>query len=636
MNNFDCMEIQATRGELSIESRNIFPIIKKWLYSEQDIVFRELISNASDAIIKLSKLKETGFFKKDVGKPLIEITVDVVQKTIRFTDNGIGMTQDEIDKYINQMAYSGASDFVNTYMKSEGSDNIIGHFGLGFYSAFMMADRVSIDSLSWQEGAIPAHWECGNDMQYQMSAGSYSRRGTSITLHMDALGSYASPSFTEKIIKKYFAYFPLDIRLTYVEPEPDGAETKDSKKEPYGSREVNDTSPLWLKNPDECTQDEYVAFYHKAFEDRNDPMFWMHLDNRDLGIKGIIYFRKTNEETQSVDGTFYIYGNQVFVAQNIKEIVPDFVMLQNGIIDCANLPLLVSRSELQNDEQVQAISRWLTEEVTKKMNGLFLAERDVYERCWPHLNAFVKYGCLKNKFFSSVMTKYVIFKTLAGNYQTIREHLERIKDSHENEIFYVSDDIQQAHYIKLFKRAGLDALLMDHVIDQPFIRKLEMFTQGLHFNRIDSDFSGIFRETVPESQAASVNSQIARLMDIVTEVLGKEAEKLDIKIEKLTLPEVSALITLNEQARRVRDMAELYGAVGVNLNQFADMKKTFLLNLGNKLIQFVLQHPSDGKSSLIVRQLYDLARLGQESLEAVDMADFIERSNTALELLCGD
>ena len=613
------------QGCLSIESENIFPIIKKWLYTEQDIFFRELISNAADAITKLKKLIEIKECNPITEPSKIEIILNEKEKTIKFIDNGIGMTPEEIDQYINLIAFSGANDFLKKYAGKTNDDQIIGHFGLGFYSAFMVAEKVTINSLSWQKDAKPVYWECNNEMKFAMSQGHKQQRGTEITLYLNTNYHYLQPKRTHAIIEKYFQFFPIDISLSYIGNDNDD-------KNSYGTCLVNNIKPLWANRPDKCTHEDYIEFYHKVFKDHDAPLFWIHLYEEELGIKGILFFRNMRNPAKAIDGTVRLYNNQVFVADNTKEVVPDFILLQNGILDCKNLPLLVSRSALQCDDYVNAVSNYLTEQVAYKLYGMFTCEREYYEQFWPDLNPFIKYGCLKNKLFSSLMTKCVIFQTIHNRYVTLKEHLATIKAEHENEVFYVSDEVQQAPYINMFKNAGIDALILTHVIDQPLIRKLEMIHQELHFNRIDSDFSNILKVNLTKQQEA----ELAKDEQIIKELFSKLSLKNDIslKAEKLKNPEIASIITLDEKSRRIRDTVEFYGATGINLDALDCAKETLLLNINNILIQFLIENPGHEITDIFCRQLYDLACLGQEKLEAEEMAEFIIRSNKIMGLLC--
>ncbi|MDO4544884.1 MAG: molecular chaperone HtpG [Bacillota bacterium] len=614
-------------GMLTVNSENIFPIIKKWLYTEQDIFVRELISNGADAIYKLAKVCD-GEKTKQEGK--IELEINLQENTLKFIDNGLGMDAEEVDRYINQIAFSGATDFFNKYKDSENRQKVIGHFGLGFYSAFMPAERVTINTLSHRLDSAPVYWDCSADMNYDMSVGTRDRAGTEITLYLADGSQYLDPEYLEKTVKKYFEFFAIPILITC-------NEAADDKSPAYGTKMVNDTNPLWCRNPEDCERQEYIDFYKKAFRVEVEPKLWVHLHSEDLGVKGIIYFRNQAQMEKSIDGTMKLYSQQVFISDQAKTLIPEYLFLQDGIIDCADAPLMVSRSALQEDENVVDITAYITEQVAYKLYGTFECEREFYESIWEDLNPFVKFSCLKDKLLASYVEKFIIFKNLNGTYVTLKEHLEQIEPFHKNVVYYVSDDIQQANYINIFKKAGIDALLMTHVVDQPYIKKQEIKNQELRFNSIDSDFYEALKAeeagSADEVRAeADENSFIENaLKDTFAEIL--KGRQIEVKVGKLITPEVSSVIIIDEEERRVRETLEIYEARGIDTSGFKTGNDTLLLNTASPLVQYMAHEASEDEKSLLGRQLYDLGRLGQESLEAQEMADFIERSNLILQML---
>lgn len=624
-------------GNLSIESENIFPVIKKWLYTEQDIFFRELISNASDAITKLKKMAEMGKCELESYVPRIEVRVNTQEGTIKFIDNGIGMTAEEVDQYINQIAFSGATDFINQYKGQTDDKQIIGHFGLGFYSAFMISDHVTISTLSWQPGAEPVYWDCDGNMKYSMEKGTRTEVGSEMTLYVDPKSKFLNPATAEKIIRKYFEFLPIEIHLT--DDTPAEVDENGKEKPRVIDRIVNDTTPLWTKKPEDCTPEEYTKFYRRAFGDYNDPAYWIHLYDEELGIRGIVFLKSEKTMEHTVDGLIKLYNNQVFVADNVKEVIPDFLLLQYGVIDCSDLPLMVSRSNLHADERIGKIEHYITEQIAFKLYGLFECEREKYEEMWPAINPFMKYSCLKNKLFSSYVNKFVLFQTLNGKYVTLKEHLEEIKDKHPNRIYYVSDEIGQAQFIKIYQQAGMDALMMTHVIDSPYIRKEEMQSkvqskseeEMLRFDRIDAAFC----EAMQDTSVTFTEEQRENLKTQLTELFEKHVKKFtsELQVEPLVCTETAAGIMLDEEERRAKETIELYGAQGMDISGFKEQKATLLINYNNRLVKLLLNEPDNELVPLICNQLYDLGRLGQESLEAEDMVDFIERSNKLLHMI---
>ncbi len=660
----------ATHGSLSINSENIFPIIKKWLYSDHDIFFRELISNGCDAITKLKKLEIMGEYQlPDDNKFKVEVIVNDKEKTLTFIDNGIGMTADEVNEYINQIAFSGAEAFLNQYKDKTSEDQIIGHFGLGFYSAFMVADKVTIDTLSYKEGSTPVHWECDGGTEFDMEDGDRTERGTKITLYLneDSL-EFANEYRAREVIAKYCSFMPTEIYLTnataepkydtipeedvldtdtvvetIVEPEKteekeneDGEKetvvTPESRKAKIVSRPVclNDTTPLWAKHPNDCTEEEYKDFYRKVFKDFKEPLFWIHLNmDYPFNLKGILYFPKINTEYDSIEGTIKLYNNQVFIADNIKEVIPEFLMLLKGVIDCPDLPLNVSRSALQNDGFVKKIADYITKKVADKLSGMCKTDKEAYEKYWDDINPFIKFGCLKDDKFCDKMTDYILFKNLDDKYLTLPECLEENKEKHENTVFYVTDEIAQGQYIKMFKDEGMDAVILKHNIDQPFITHLEQKNEGVKFQRIDADLTDNFKES-----DAEVSEETKASYDKLTELFKKSLnnDKLEIKIEKLKNEAISSMVTLSEESRRMQDMMKMYGMMGMDPAMFGT-NLTLVLNANNTLVQYLMNNLESEHAVLFCEQLYDLAVIQHEQLSPDAMAKFVERSNKLMMLL---
>ena len=664
-------EVTQEQGNLSINSENLFPIIKKWLYSDQDIFVREMVSNGCDAVTKIKKLDVMGEYQLEADEKLqIQVIANADAKTLKFIDNGVGMTADEVREYITQVAFSGATDFLEKYKDKTSEDQIIGHFGLGFYSAFMVADKVTIETLSWQEGAEPVYWECDGESDYSMRQGTRTSRGTEITLYMnDDCVQFSNFYRVKEVIEKYCSFMPVPIYLikeggeqefqtieadelreddviaeTIVDPEKtEEKENENGEKEtvvvsPEKTRYkinkrpelMNEIHPLWTKHPNECEEEEYKAFYRKVFNDYKEPLFWIHLNmDYPFNLKGILYFPRINMEYESVEGTIKLYNNQVFIADNIKEVIPEFLMLLKGVIDCPDLPLNVSRSALQNDGFVRKISDYITKKVADKLSGMCKTDRESYEKYWDDINPFIKFGCIKDEKFAEKMKDYIIYKNLEGKYLSMSEYLEAAKEKHENQIFYVTDEVQQSQYINMFKEQGLDAVMLTNPIDQPFISRLEGEHQDVHFRRIDSELADIFKEETPEEEKAAMEEKQTKLTDIFRKALS--LDNLDVKVEKLKDAETPAMITMSEDIRRMQDMMKLYG---MSMPQTkGDEGQTLILNANNELVQYVLDHPEEEHTEMFCQQIYDLAYLSLNRLDAEAMTKFISRSNQILKLL---
>ena len=688
----------AQKGTLSINSENIFPIIKKWMYSDQDIFVREEISNACDAITKLEKLSLIGEWTKPTDyKGRVDVIVDSEHKTVTFQDNGIGMTAEEVEKYINQIAFSGATDFINKYKDKANDDQIIGHFGLGFYSVFMVADQVDIDTLSYKQDATPIHWSCNGGTEYEMTDGDKKTIGTTITLHLnDDCLKYDNEWEMREIIEKYCSFMPVEIYITKlpketetiqadqkkdgdvvveeipekVEKDADGKETKTPAKLKIEKRPqlLNDTHPLWGKTPSECTKEEYIDFYHKVFRDYKEPLFWIHLNmDYPYNLKGILYFPKINMEYESAEGTIKLYNNQVFVADNIKEVIPEYLMLLKGVIDCPDLPLNVSRSQLQNDGFVKKIQDYITKKVADKLSGLCKTDRENYEKYWDDIAPFIKYGCLRDDKFCKKMTDYILFKDINGKFLALPECLEveksdvdeaaekanaensaadetaastedtaktaenRDKAEKNKVIYYVTDPVQQSQYIAMFKNAGKDAVILPERIDQPFISELEAKNQGVHFRRIDADLSEEFKAAVSEDEQKTLDEQ---QKDLETEIrAASKKDKLTVKLQKLTQSSIAAMLSISEESRRMNDMMKMYAMSGMPMGDMP-VDETLILNTEHPLVQYLIEHRTDEAAKetvdMISEQLYDLAKLQQSPLSADEMAKFISRSNEIL------
>lgn len=649
------------KGSLSINSDNIFPIIKKWLYSDHDIFIREVVSNACDAVTKLRKLALIGEYEEsDDNKYRIDVIASPNDKTLTFIDNGIGMTAEEVNEYINQIAFSGASDFLEKYKDKANDDQIIGHFGLGFYSTFMVADKVTINTLSYKEDAEPVFWECDGGTEYTMSTGDRDVHGTEITLYLNEDSyEFANEYRVKEVLEKYCSFMPEEIFFTNadtakettddtVEGETateetdttttetstddtsaDSAEQTEAKEEP-AEKPINDIHPLWTKHPNECSDEEYKEFYRKVFLDFKEPLFWIHLNmDYPFNLKGILYFPKFNSEYDTLEGTIKLYNNQVFIADNIKEVIPEFLLLLKGVIDCPDLPLNVSRSALQNDGFVKKISDYITKKVADKLSGMFKTERETYESYWDDLSPFIKFGCLKDDKFDDKMKDYILYKNIDGKYLTLSEYLEAGKDKYENTVFYTDDEKVQSQYINMFKEQGIDAVVLTHNIDTPFITHTEQKNEGVKFTRIDSDITNTFKEDIPEEELKETTD---KLSEIFKKALSND--KLTVKVEKLKNADISSMITLPEETRRMQDMMKMYSMGGaMDPSMFGGDSQTLVLNANNHLVQYVLDHPEGEHTSLICEQLYDLAMLAHAPLDAEAMTKFIARSNQLLNIV---
>ncbi len=685
-------------GSLSINSDNIFPIIKKWLYSDHDIFYRELVSNGCDAITKLKKLDMMGEYTlPNDYKGKIEVIVSPENKTIKFIDNGLGMTADEVEEYINQIAFSGATDFIEKYKDKANEDQIIGHFGLGFYSAFMVADTVHIDTLSYKEGATPVHWECDGGSEFDMKDGDKTGVGTEITLFLneDCL-KFANKYEAEEVLKKYCSFMPSEIYLskegeelteiidqeekldTDVVIENVKQETKEGE-EPKPDRlkikkrpvPLNDTQPLWAKHPNDCTKEEYTEFYRKVFKDYKEPLFWIHLNmDYPFNLKGILYFPRINMEYESIEGVIKLYNNQVFIADNIKEVIPEFLMLLKGVIDCPDLPLNVSRSALQNDGFVKKIADYISKKVADKLSGMCKTEREEYVKYWDDISPFIKYGCLKDDKFCDKMTDYIMFKNISGEYMTLPECLEvkpidteddenkeKATDADGNEveaevvkeesedkteengegekkekvIYYVTDEQQQSQYINMFKKAKKDAVLLPERIDQPFISQLESRNEGVKFARIDADLTDEFKTKTSKKAQEELDKQCEELSKIFKKAIKKD--NLTVKLEKLKNKDISSMITVSEESRRMQDMMKMYSMPGMDMGAFGKEGMTLVLNANNKLVEKILEEKEGEKVTLLCEQLYDLALLQNAPLDPEAMTKFVARSNKIMMML---
>ena len=735
----------AKNGSLSINSENIFPIIKKWLYNDHDIFYRELISNGCDAITKLKKLDMMGEYTlPDDYKARIDVVVDPENKTLTFTDNGLGMTADEVEEYINQIAFSGATDFIEKYKDKSNADQIIGHFGLGFYSAFMVADEVHIDTLSYQEGAAPVHWECDGGTEFSMEDGNKEGVGTTITLFLnDDCLEFCNEYKAREVLKKYCSFMPTEIYLSKAgsqetqiikaeekleddvvieeihpevkeakegeEPEEPGEEKLKIKKRP---ELINETVPLWTKHPNDCTKEEYLAFYRKVFQDYKEPLFWVHLNmDYPFNLKGILYFPKINMEYESIEGTIKLYNNQVFIADNIKEVIPEFLLLLKGVIDCPDLPLNVSRSALQNDGFVKKISEFISKKVADKLSGMCKTEKEEYDKYWDDISPFIKFGCLRDDKFCEKMNDYILFKNLEGKYLTLPECLEiKPMDSEETDgaagengetaeagsavdengetaeagsavdengeaveagsavdengeaveaeivseepgenqeteegneeaeeekkekiIYYVTDEQQQSQYINMFKAAKMDAVILTHNIDQPFISQLESKNEGVKFLRIDAELT----DTLKAKTSKKAEKEMEEQAEAVTAIMKKalKNDKITVKVEKLKNKKISSVITLSEESRRMQDMMKMYSMNGMDMDGFGAEGETLVLNANHPLVQYVVEHQDGENVEMICEQLYDLAKIQHAPLTPEAMTRFISRSNDIMLML---
>ncbi len=617
------------KGNISVDSENLFPIIKKWLYSDKDIFLRELVSNGCDAITKLKKLASIGDAVIDENESFkVTVKVDKDAKQLIISDNGIGMTAEEIDKYINQIAFSGASDFLAKYKEDDDKGSqIIGHFGLGFYSAFMVADSVEIDSLSYADGAKAAKWTCDGSMEFDMTDGERTERGTAITLNIAEDSEEFLDEFTVRaILHKYCAFLPIEI---YIETPENKCECEHEHDEEcdyeHEIKPINNTNPLWMKKPSECTDEEYKEFYRNVFMDFNEPLFWIHLNvDYPFNLKGILYFPKINHEFAGQEGQIKLFNNQVFVADNVKEVIPEFLMLLKGVIDCPDLPLNVSRSFLQNDGYVKKISAHITKKVADKLTSIYKNEKESYEKYWDDINVFIKYGCLRDEKFYDKVKDVIIYKDLDDKYMTLDEYLD---GKEEKDVYYVSDPVGQSQYINMFKNEGLNAVVLPTMMDTHFISFLEMKQSGVKFKRIDSAINDISNDVEKnDDEKAHDEKLIEKFRDEIND------EALKIEVQSLKDSSIPAVILLGEQSRR---MQEMYRAYGQQMAGMADMFKdefTLVLNSDNALIKKI-DTLSDEDANMVIDHVYDLAKISHSPLGAEQMTKFIERSNKLLEKL---
>ncbi len=686
------------KGSLSITSENIFPVIKKWLYSDHDIFYRELISNGCDAITKLKKLDMMGEYSLPLDyKAKIQVIVSPEDKTLTFIDNGLGMTSDEVDEYINQIAFSGATDFLEKYKDKADSDQIIGHFGLGFYSAFMVADEVHIDTLSYKDGATAVHWECDGGTEFEMGDGDWDQVGTKITLFLneDCL-EFANEYRAREVIEKYCSFMPTEIFLSKKDaPEEyetiDAADKRDTdkvieeihedakfeeKEKEDGTKEqvevspakdklkivkrpvaLNETHPLWTKNPSECTEEEYKAFYRDVFHDYKEPLFWIHLNmDYPFNLKGILYFPKINTEYDSIEGTIKLYNNQVFIADNIKEVIPEFLMLLKGVIDCPDLPVNVSRSALQNDGFVTKISEYITKKVADKLTGMCKTDKEAYEKYWDDIAPFIKFGCLKDNKFCDKMNDYILFKDINDKYITLPELLvkeeekatdengekveaevvdenksaDETKEPEDNRktVYYVTDMNQQGQYVSMFKEQGMNAVILDHAIDTSFITQLEQRNENYKFCRIDADVTDSMVEETSEDE---LKAETETLTEVFRKALNNEG--LEVKVEKFKNKELSSMLTVSEESRRMQDMMKMYAMGGMDMGMFGSASETLVLNANNDLVNYILKNKDSENAPVFAAQLYDLAKIANAPLAPEAMAEFIARSNKIMTLL---
>ena len=668
----------AKKGSLSINSENIFPIIKKWLYSDHDIFMRELISNGCDAITKLKKLDMMGEYTLPDGfKERVDVVVDPENKTLTFIDNGLGMTADEVEEYINQIAFSGATDFIEKYKDKANDDQIIGHFGLGFYSAFMVASKVTIDTLSYKEGAKAVHWECDGGTEFTMEDSDKEDVGTKITLYLnEECLEFCNEYRAKEIIKKYCSFMPTEIYISKLNTKEtqtinaseklesdvvvEELEKKDGEEEKVKIVKrpelLNDPHPLWMKNPAECEKEDYLAFYRKVFNDYKEPLFWIHLNmDYPFNLKGILYFPKINMQYDAIEGTIKLYNNQVFIADNIKEVIPEFLLLLKGVIDCPDLPLNVSRSALQNDGFVKKISDYITKKVADKLSGLCKTDKENYEKYWDDIAPFIKYGCLKDDKFCEKMNDYILFKNLDGNYMTLPECLEtkpidtavdedgnpveveeiveentEAEEKKEKIIYFATDLVEQSQYVAMFKKAKMDAIVLPDNIDMPFINQLEMKNQGVSFKRIDEDLSDALKAKTSAKTQEELKAKEKELESLFKKIVKKA--NIGIKLEKLTNKDISSMMTMSGETRRMQEMMRMY-ASGMGIDEFSKEGLTLVLNANNKLVQFLLENKEGENVNLICEQLFDLALIQHGPLSPEEMTKFVNRSNKIMMIL---
>ena len=677
----------AKKGSLSISSENIFPIIKKWVYSDHDIFARELVSNGCDAITKLKKLDMMGEYTLPDGyKGKIQVIVNPEEKTLKFIDNGLGMTADEVEEYITQIAFSGATEFLNKYKDKTTEDDMIGHFGLGFYSAFMVADEVHIDTLSYKEGAKPVHWVSEGGTEYEMEEGDKEEVGSEITLFLNEdCVEFSNEYRIREVLEKYCSFMPVEIFVSKANAEPEyetipedevlDTDTvvehihedakMEEKENENGEKEmvevspasdkakivkrpvsISDPAPLWTKHPNECSKEDYIDFYRKVFMDYKEPLFWIHLNmDYPFNLKGILYFPKINTEYDSIEGTIKLYNNQVFIADNIKEVIPEFLMVLKGVIDCPDLPLNVSRSALQNDGFVQKISEYISKKVADKLSGMCKTDKENYEKYWDDISPFIKFGCLKDEKFCEKMSDYVLFKNLDHKYMTLKECIEKNggkaepeektegenaeqsaekKETEKTTIYYVTDEQQQSQYINMFKKEGLDAVILSHNIDSPFITQMEQKNEHIKFQRIDADLTDHFKEDVSEEEKEAFKEKTDSLVEIFRKALGND--KLEVKVEKMKDENVASMITLSEESRRMQEMMKMYGMSGMDPSMFGT-NATLILNANHPLVEYVVAHKDGENTEIFCHQLYDLAMLAHKPLSPEEMTEFVKRSN---------
>ncbi len=677
----------AKKGSLSISSENIFPIIKKWVYSDHDIFARELVSNGCDAITKLKKLDMMGEYTlPDDYKGKIQVIVNPEEKTLKFIDNGLGMTADEVEEYITQIAFSGATEFLNKYKDKTTEDDMIGHFGLGFYSAFMVADEVHIDTLSYKEGAKPVHWVSEGGTEYEMEEGDKEEVGSEITLFLNEdCVEFSNEYRIREVLEKYCSFMPVEIFVSKANAEPEyetipedevlDTDTvvehihedakMEEKENENGEKEmvevspasdkakivkrpvsISDPAPLWTKHPNECSKEDYIDFYRKVFMDYKEPLFWIHLNmDYPFNLKGILYFPKINTEYDSIEGTIKLYNNQVFIADNIKEVIPEFLMVLKGVIDCPDLPLNVSRSALQNDGFVQKISEYISKKVADKLSGMCKTDKENYEKYWDDISPFIKFGCLKDEKFCEKMSDYVLFKNLDHKYMTLKECIEKNggkaepeektegenaeqsaekKETEKITIYYVTDEQQQSQYINMFKKEGLDAVILSHNIDSPFITQMEQKNEHIKFQRIDADLTDHFKEDVSEEEKEAFKEKTDSLVEIFRKALGND--KLEVKVEKMKDENVASMITLSEESRRMQEMMKMYGMSGMDPSMFGT-NATLILNANHPLVEYVVAHKDGENTEMFCHQLYDLAMLAHKPLSPEEMTEFVKRSN---------
>ena len=677
----------AKKGSLSISSENIFPIIKKWVYSDHDIFARELVSNGCDAITKLKKLDMMGEYTlPDDYKGKIQVIVNPEEKTLKFIDNGLGMTADEVEEYITQIAFSGATEFLNKYKDKTTEDDMIGHFGLGFYSAFMVADEVHIDTLSYKEGAKPVHWVSEGGTEYEMEEGDKEEVGSEITLFLNEdCVEFSNEYRIREVLEKYCSFMPVEIFVSKANaeleyetiPEDEVLDTDtvvehihedakmEEKENENGEKEmvevspasdkakivkhpvsISDPAPLWTKHPNECSKEDYIDFYRKVFMDYKEPLFWIHLNmDYPFNLKGILYFPKINTEYDSIEGTIKLYNNQVFIADNIKEVIPEFLMVLKGVIDCPDLPLNVSRSALQNDGFVQKISEYISKKVADKLSGMCKTDKENYEKYWDDISPFIKFGCLKDEKFCEKMSDYVLFKNLDHKYMTLKECIEKNggkaepeektegenaeqsaekKEAEKTTIYYVTDEQQQSQYINMFKKEGLDAVILSHNIDSPFITQMEQKNEHIKFQRIDADLTDHFKEDVSEEEKEAFKEKTDSLVEIFRKALGND--KLEVKVEKMKDENVASMITLSEESRRMQEMMKMYGMSGMDPSMFGT-DATLILNANHPLVEYVVAHKDGENTEMFCHQLYDLAMLAHKPLSPEEMTEFVKRSN---------